>query len=143
MSAAFQRPGRVIGAETRAARDVEGVEHFAVDVELELFDRPIADSDRSGAFVARQPGMFEFLEPPFARYAVENLQVVRSSGDRPQEPLVPRLRFVEDARPNQRIKGEGRVPKPAISIIPVARAAQLFRQGRRRGRDNAAGLPVR
>ena len=56
---------------------------------------------------------------------------------------MPRLRLVENASPNQRIKGERRVPKPAISIVPVARAAQLFGQGRRRGRDNAAGLPVR
>ena len=55
---------------------------------------------------------------------------------------MPRLRLVENASPNQRIKRERRVSEPAISIVPIARAAQLFGQGRRRGRDNAAGLPV-
>src|SRR6516225_11568111 len=71
---AFQRPGRVAGGETRAAGDVKGVEHFAIDVELELLDRPVADSDRSRAFVARQPGNLIFLEPSLACDAVENLQ---------------------------------------------------------------------
>src|SRR5271156_2309668 len=128
---AFQRPGRVAGGETGAARNVKGVEHFAIDVELELCDRPIADSDRLRAFVARHPWNFEFLEPPFARYTVEYLQVVGRPGDRAQEPFVPRLRLVENAGPNQRIKGERRVSEPAISIVPIARAAQFFGQGRR------------
>ena len=56
---------------------------------------------------------------------------------------MPRLRLVEDAGPNQGIKGKGRVPKPAKSIVPIARPSQLFGQGRCRGRDNAPGLPVR
>ena len=140
---AFQRPGRIAGGETRAARDIEGVEHFAIDVELKLLDRSVADADRLRAFVAGQPGNFVFLEPSVARDAVDDLQVVRRAGDRAQEPLVPRLRLVEDARSDQRIEGEGRIPKPAKAIVPVARPAQLFRQGCRRGRDDAAGLPVR
>ena len=56
---------------------------------------------------------------------------------------MPRLRLVENAGPDQRIKREGRVAKPAIAIVPIARPAELFGQGGRRGRDNAAGLPVR
>ena len=140
---AFQRPGRVAGGETRAARDIKGVKHFAIDVELELSDRAIADSDRGRAFVARQPGNFIFFKPAFSRDAVDDLQIIRRTGDRAQEPLVPRLRLVENAGANQRIEGEGRVPKPAIPIVPIARAAQLLWQGRRGGRDDAAGLPVR
>src|SRR5271155_5636541 len=73
---ALQRPGRLAGGETRAARDVKGVEHFAIDVELELFDRAVADSDRRRVFVARQPGNFIFLEPSLACDAIECLQVV-------------------------------------------------------------------
>src|SRR6202020_637172 len=106
-------------------------------------DGAVANSDRSRAFVARQPWNFEFLEPPFASHAVKNLQIVRGPGAGAQEPPVPRLRFVENAGPNQRVKREGRVPKPAISIVPIARAPQLFGQGGRRGRDDAPGLPVR
>src|SRR5580693_1690091 len=140
---AFQCPSRVASREAGAARDVKGVEHFTIDIELELSDGAVTDSDRSRAFVARQPRNFEFLEPPFARHTVENLQIVWRPGDGAQEPLVPRLRFVENARANQRIKGERRVPKPAISIVPIARAPELFGQRRRRGRDNAAGLPMR
>src|SRR5277367_1623874 len=113
--AALQRPSRVARREAGAARDVKGVEHFTIDIELELSDGAVTDSDRSRAFVARQPWNFEFLEPPFARHAVENLQIVGRPGDGAQEPLVPRLRFVENAGPNQRIKRERRVPKPAIS----------------------------
>src|ERR1700722_5415301 len=122
----FQRPGRVARREAGAARDVKGVEHFAIDVELELSDGAVADSDRSRAFVARQPWNFELLEPSFARHTIENLQVVRRPGDRPQEPLVPRLRLIENASANQRVEGKGRVPKPAIPIVPIARPAQLF-----------------
>src|SRR6516225_9370443 len=70
---AFQRPGRVAGGETRAARDVKGVEHFAIDIELELFDRSIAYPDGGRAFVARQPRNFIFIEPALARNTVENL----------------------------------------------------------------------
>ena len=137
----LQRPGRLAGGETGAARDVKGVEHFAIDVELELLDRPVADLDRSRAFVARQPGNFIFLKPSLARDAVDNLQVVWRASHCAQEPFVPRLRLVEKASPDQRIKGERRVPKPAVSIIPIARAAQLFGQRRRAGGDNAASSP--
>src|ERR1700684_3529722 len=59
----FQRPGRVVRREAGAARDVKGVEHFTVDIELELSNGAVADSDRSRAFVAGQPWYLEFLEP--------------------------------------------------------------------------------
>ena len=56
---------------------------------------------------------------------------------------MPCLRAVEKASPDQRVKGERRVPKPAKSIVPVARAADLLGQRRRSGRDDAPGLPMR
>ena len=80
---ALQRPGRLAGGETRAARDVKGVEHFAVDVELELFDRAVADSDRSTRF--RSPAAREFHIPR----AVARPRRRRASGGRPA-PLPPR-----------------------------------------------------
>src|ERR1700722_20870576 len=70
---AFQRPGRFAGGEACAARHGKGVEHFAIDIELELFDRAIADSDRSRPFVAGKPRNFIFLEPSLAREAIDNL----------------------------------------------------------------------
>src|SRR5580698_9770082 len=140
---AFQRPGCVAGGETSAARDIKSVEHLAVDVELELSDRAVADTDRRRSFVTRQPRDLKFLEPSFARYAIENLQVVRGARDRPQEPLVPRLGLVENASANQRIKGESRVAEPAKSIVPIAGPTQLLWQRCRWRSDDAACLPMR
>src|SRR5271154_1701406 len=86
---ALQRPGCLAGGKTGAAGDVKGVEHFAIDVELELFDRSVADSDRSRAFVAWQPGNFIFLEPSLASDAVDNLQGVPRARPPPPHPPPP------------------------------------------------------
>jgi hypothetical protein len=74
---AFESPARIARGEPRATRDIKGVEHFAIDVELKLTDGAVADADRARAFVARQPRKLVFLEPPLARDAVDDLQVVR------------------------------------------------------------------
>ena len=127
----------------RAARDVEGVEHFAVDVELELSDRRVADPHRRCALVARQPGEFRIRRAAARR--ARPYMICRSSG----APATARKShschaFASSriAGPNQRVKRERRVAKPAIAIVPIARPAQLFGQRRRCRRDDAAGRLV-
>jgi hypothetical protein len=43
---AFQRPTRGIGGKSRFARNVQGIQNFAVDIKLNLPGRGVADPDR-------------------------------------------------------------------------------------------------
>ena len=71
------------------ARLVERVDHLAVDVELELLARRVADADRRGALVAGEPRELELGEAPLAGDAVHDLQVAGIAGDRAEEPAPP------------------------------------------------------
>ena len=140
---AFEVPSLGAGNEPRAARNVKCVEHFAVDVELELFDSGVADAHWARPFVTRQPGNLVLVEPTLARDAVHRLDVVRRTGDRAQKPLVPRLRLIEKACADQGEKRKRCVAKPTVPIIPVARTAAFLGQGRRPRGNDSAGLPMR
>ena len=52
---AFQSPALVVELQFGHARLVKGVDQLAVDVELQLRMRGIADPDRPRAFIAGQP----------------------------------------------------------------------------------------
>ena len=117
----LERPAVLIRSETGVARDVEGVEHFAIDVELQLSGGGVADAHGLCPLIAGQPGNLVFVEPAFACDAVHRLHVVGRAGDGAQKPLAPRAGFIEEARADQRQKREGRVAQPAIAIVPVAR----------------------
>ena len=66
------------------------------------------------------------LEATLAPHAIHDLHLLRTPGDRTQEPLPPRTCFVDISRLHQRHQGEGRVAQPAIPVIPVAHAAELL-----------------
>ena len=114
---------------------MQGVHHLAIDIELKLPHRRIADADRRGAFIAREPRQLDFGQAAFARRAIHNLELSRISRHRPQKPIAPgRCLFLISGR-HQGVESKGRVPQPAVSVIPVAHAAKKFRQ-RRRGRGD-------
>jgi hypothetical protein len=46
-----------------AARRVKGIQHLAVDVELILLERRVADANGLRALVAREPGKLAFGQP--------------------------------------------------------------------------------
>ena len=140
---AFEIPAVLCRRQSGAARDVEGVHDLAEHVELQLLHCGVAEPDRFRSHVARQPRRLDFVEPPLARDAVHRLHVVGSARDRAVQPLAPGFRLLEVARADERKQGEGRVAQPAKTIVPVALAAEAFRQRRRSRRDDAARLPVR
>src|SRR6266550_2849919 len=74
-------------------------------------------------------------------HAVENLHLRGTARDSAQEPAAPRTCFLYKARSRKSEKREGRIAQPAVTIIPVAHAADFFRQrSRRRRYDSASGF---
>ena len=111
-------------------------------IELKLDVRRVADADRRGFLVARQPVDDPFGKPPLAADAVHDLDLIGTAGHRPKQPFAPRLRFFVKAgihRAEQRQRG---VAQPAVAIVPIALAADFLRQRRGRRGDDAAGRPV-
>src|SRR5207248_9584647 len=51
---------------------VEGIEHLAIHIELELLGRGIADPHWLRTFVTRQFGQLEFGKTPFSRHTVHD-----------------------------------------------------------------------
>ena len=101
---AFERPALLACGEPGVARDIEGVEHLAVDVELELLRRRRCQCARACALVAGEPGIFELVEPPLSGHPIHGLHVVRRAGDRTQQPLMPCFCLVKKACADQREK---------------------------------------
>src|SRR5215469_15495506 len=133
-NSAADRHGPAYRRQAVKMSEVEGVENFAVDVELCLFHGGIADAYRPRSFIAGQPWHLPFGESPFAAEPIHDLQLVRAACDRAEQPVSPCSGLVIKARMHQSEQREGGVTQPAITVIPVASAADLLRQrGRRRG----------
>ena len=131
-----------LAREPAAPRQVQRVHHLAVDVELQLAVRGVADAHRLRALVAGEPRHLPFGQAPLAGDAVHDLHLVGAAGDGAQQPVAPRLRLLVVAGVHQREQRERRVAQPAEAVVPVARAAELLRQRRGRRRDDAAGRRV-
>ena len=91
------------------ARLVERVHHLAVDVELQLLRRGVADAHRARALEAREPVELALVEPPLASEAVHDLQIGRVAGDRAQEPVAPGAGLVRIAGVQHRDERQRRV----------------------------------
>jgi hypothetical protein len=135
----LQVPDRLVVLQAGAPAQVQGVHHLAVDVELELVDGAVADPHRPGLLIAGQPVQLLLGDPPLAGHAVQDLHLPRLAGDGPQQPLAPRLGLVDQPGQHQRRQGEGRVPQPAVAVVPVADPAELLGQRGGGGGDDAAG----
>ncbi len=59
------------------------------------------------------------------------------------QPAHERLGLLGEAEPQQRVEREGRVADPGVAVVPVALAAELLRQARRRRGDDRARRAVR
>src|SRR5437588_2808400 len=138
----LQRPGLLFLAEAVDPGLVERVEHLAVHIELKLPARGVADPDGARGLVASEPRELELRQAPLACDAVHDLQVRRIPGDRAEEPQSPVARLVDVVAVQKREQRQGRVPEPAIAIVPVAHAADVFGERCRRRGDDAAGRRV-
>ena len=138
-----ERPRVVVRGESATARLVEHVEHLAVDVELELLARAVADPNRLRALVAGEPGELELGQAALAGRPVHDLEIVGIAGDRPEEPAPPGARLFDEPVLDERGEREARVAQPAEAIVPVPHASDLLRQRGRGGCDEPAGRGVR
>src|ERR687888_386282 len=74
---ALQRPCRRLDWQSVCAALEQRVEHLAVDVELQLLARLVADTHRRRALVSGQPVELELRQPPLAADPVHDLEVGR------------------------------------------------------------------
>ena len=139
----LQIPVRLVGLQSRLAGLIHGVADLAVHVELELSVCRVADADRLRAFVARQPRHLKLGQAAFAGQTVHDLRLGRIARDRPEQPPLPGFRLCGVPRLQEGEEGKRGIPQPAEAVVPIPHAADLLRQGGRRGGHDAARRLVR
>ena len=127
---------------------VERIDHLAVDVELQLSARRVADANRRAVCVAGPMSEFDLVDLGVAVEVVQRRQrglVTRTVAAlyALDEPLGERVGFGEVAELDERVQRERGVADPDVSIVPVAFAADHFGETRGPGRHDPAGRPVR
>src|SRR5438874_1650363 len=124
---------------TLALVDGHAVDHRAEDVELPLAGGTIADAHRPSAVVAGQVLEERFGKVRVAVDAIEDLHrkvvVVGAVAD-PVDEVDGLLR---EAGAKEGRDPIGRVPEPAVAVVPVAIPAWVFRDGGGRRRAQGAG----
>lgn len=116
----LQIPPGLARAEAALARLLERVHQLAIDVELELLVRGIADPHRLRSEIAGQPVDVPFRQPPLAENAIHDLHVRGTAGNGTLQPVAPGRRFFVEAGIHQGEQGERRVADPAEAVVPVA-----------------------
>ena len=138
----LRRPARRVGRQSAPPRLVMDVHDLAEDVELKLAVSGVAEAHRRRIFVTRQPRRDPFGQPPLTGDAVHDLQLARTAGYRAQQPFAPCLRLVEVTGTHGAEQNQRGVAQPAIAVVPVALAADFFRQRCGGSGDHAAGRRV-
>ena len=119
---------------------VHRVDQLAVDVELELVGRAVPDPDGRRAPIALE--VVEHLlgnlgAPVDGVHDLEGAGLVADAlAEAVRQPVHEAGGLVGEAEPEQRIEGEGGVPDPRVAVVPVAPAADLLREARRRRGDH-------
>ena len=135
-------PAVVVVVEPRAAGGGQGDHHLAHHVGLLLLDGGVADPHGRRPLVAGQVVEGVLGQVPRAVDGVHDLEVVGVAGHGPQQPVSPEPGLVGVARVDQRLDRQRGVAQPAVAVVPVALAAEVLGQRRRRGGHDAAGLLV-
>ncbi len=114
---------------------VDGQDEFAVDTELKLVGRPVADAHGRRVPIAFEMVEFLFLVGRAVLETVDRLEVGRL--DRVaefEEPVEVVHRLLGVAEVPERPHGKGPVAYPVVPVVPVAHPADHLRErGRRRG----------
>src|SRR6185437_1735870 len=140
---ALDPPSPLVLAQAAESRLIERVHELAVDIELQLGVRRVADADGAGTLIAGQPRYLPLRQPPLAGDGIHDLKLVGTAGNRAKEPITPCPRLVVIPCSHQRKQGQRSVANPAEAIVPVPGAADLFGQRSRGGRDDAPAGPKR
>ena len=104
----------------------ERIEHFAENIELQLRGCSVADAHRLRFLVTSQPVDLPLDELLLAIQPIHDLYLVGASGQRAQQPILPRFCFLKVAGVHQRQQRKCCVAQPAIPVIPVTCAADMF-----------------
>ena len=132
----------------RAARGRDGGDEVgdrAEDVELDLAVGGVADAHRPRAGVAGQrldDGLGAELEPFDGVERVQPLRVAAGARDAPVDPVQERLGLGERAEVDEHARRHRGVAQPAVAVVPVADAAELLGQRRRRRGEDRPGRLV-
>ena len=125
----------------------DAVHRLAVDVELQLVGGAVADPHRARAAVARpvlEHLLLEIARPVDPVHDVE--RAARAAGmlaDPIAQPHPELLRLLDEPDAQQRAHRERGIADPGVAVVPVALAADLLGQRRRRRRDQPPGRGVR
>src|SRR5215467_3781065 len=122
----LKRPARFGWSQGALPRLMQGIEQFTVDIDLNLPMRVVADPHRGRVLISRQPRNLEFGETALSGESIHDLHLAGTAGDGAKEPVPPIARLVEIAGVHESEQRPGRVPQPAITIVPVALAAHFF-----------------
>jgi hypothetical protein len=125
-----QHPPGAFGHFVAPSPDVGCLEDLAIDVELQLADRPIPHPDGPRAQVARQVVELTLHQIPSSVDAVHDLQVPAAlvAAD-PLEEAHERIGLSPMTHGVQRGEGERRVAEPDEPIVPVANSPDGLREG--------------
>ena len=141
------QPAVVVEGQPVLVAEVDGVHQLAVDVELQLGCRAVADPHRRRAHVALQVRELLLGQVLTPVDAVHDRQRARLAAGRvaeaPLQPAHERAGLLGEPEPEQRVEREGGVADPRVAVVPVARAADLFRQAGGGGGHDRAGGRVR
>src|SRR5437773_8478003 len=105
---------------------MQGIHHLAVYVQLELADSSIAHAHGPCALISWEPPEFDLGESALARHAIHDLQLGGVAGCGAKEPVSPCSGLVGMPGGHESIKSERGIPKPPVSIVPVADSAKLL-----------------
>src|SRR5437016_12780462 len=99
--------------QSTLARLRSDVGKFAIDVELQLKRRGIADADRRGFLIPGQPRNGPLVEPALTSHAVKRLNLLRAAGDGADEPVLPGDCLLYMTRIHEGEQRKGCVAQPA------------------------------
>ena len=129
------QPAADVGIDRPAGLSVEpgGLEQVAVDVELDLGGRPVADPDGGRAPV---PGEREaaFVSPDPSIQAVEHPQTRVGQLGCLHQPPEESIGLLHAPEAEQRAQHKRGIPHPAVAVVPVALTAHYLGERRRRRR---------
>ena len=126
-------PAVVVDRQPVLVAEVDRVHQLAVDVELQLGRRPVADPHRSRAHVAlqvRELLLGQVLAPVDAVHDLQRARLaVGRVAEAPLQPVHERAGLLGEPEPEQRVEREGGVAHPRVAVVPVACAAELSPAG--------------
>ena len=129
--------------EAHAHKIPEQIQNAAEQIVLRLIGGGVANPHRAAASIAAQIGDDRFRRRQVPLHRIQGAQQLRAGRLRqpPAQPAQEIQRLPDAAQANQRLHGHGRIPGPAIAVVPIAHAAHFLRQaGGGGGQHRAAGF---